>query len=433
MTILSYPDFLQTTSRILLESQNIPRHSAMLLIEFERLSELDGVLGYRVVDDIVSQAAGVIRHALNPQDVVGATGRHQITCLLTDLLTDEHASLAAHKVMRMLAQPFALNEHRINLFCRIGIAVKNPDNHCADQLLRTANLALHGARAERGPVKLLVEQGEGSQPLGIDLLSDLEVAIEAGEIFLVYQPKFEIACGRITSTEALLRWTHPQQGAIRPDKLIQLVESTPLMTRLTLWIMNTALRQCSEYRRSGLDAGVSINFSAEDLRDQELTELVMQGLALWQVPAEVVTIELTETAVMGNDVHALKILNQFKEAGLKLSMDDFGTGYSSMARLLQVPLDEIKIDMLFVRNMMHSRMHERIVETMINLGHQLGLHVVAEGVEDEATYARLQELGCDAIQGYLIGRGMLLPDLIKTADRWTPSPITAEKRALSGG
>src|SRR5690606_7308707 len=136
--------------------------------------------------------------------------------------------------------------------------------------------------------------------VGIDLLSDLEEAIETGEIFMVYQPKFDIASGRITSTESLLRWTHPQQGAIRPDKLIQLVESTPLMTKLTLWIMNTALRQCAEYRRAGLDAWISINVSAEDLRDPDLTEVVMQNLALWQIPAEVVTIELTETAVMEN-------------------------------------------------------------------------------------------------------------------------------------
>ncbi|MFZ1712072.1 MAG: GGDEF domain-containing phosphodiesterase [Nitrosomonas sp.] len=433
MTILSYPDFLQTTSRILLESQNVPRHNAILLIEFERLPELDGVLGYRVVDDLVGQAAGMIRHALNPQDIVGTVGRYQITCLLTDLLTDEHASLAASKIMRVLAQPLLLNEHRINLFSRIGIAIKHSCNSCIDQLMRTANLALHGARAEREPVKLLVEQSTDSQPMGIDLLSDLEVAIEAGEIFLVYQPKFDIACGRITSTEALLRWTHPQQGAIRPDKLIQLVESTPLMTKLTLWIMNTALRQCSEYRRSGLDAGVSINFSAEDLRDPELADLVLQSLALWQVPAEVITIELTETAVMEDDAHALQVLHKFKEIGLKLSMDDFGTGYSSMARLLQVPLDEIKIDMLFVRNMLKSRMHERIVDTMINLGHQLDLHVVAEGVEDEATYARLQELGCDTIQGYLIGKGMPLPELIQTARNQILPPATSEKQASSGG
>ncbi|HNO74224.1 MAG TPA: GGDEF domain-containing phosphodiesterase [Nitrosomonas mobilis] len=433
MPILSYLDFLQAANHILLEPQRVPGHSAMLLVEFERLPELDGVLGYRVVDDLVSQAARTIRQALNPADIIGAIGRHQIACLLANLLTDEHARLAAYKIQRTLAQPVSMNGHRINLFCRIGIAVRNPCNHCTDQLMRTANLALHGARAEHESIKLLIEQSKDSQPVGIDLLSDLEEAIETGEIFMVYQPKFDIASGRITSTESLLRWTHPQQGAIRPDKLIQLVESTPLMTKLTLWIMNTALRQCAEYRRAGLDAGVSINFSAEDLRDPELTELVMQSLALWQIPAEVVTIELTETAVMENDAHALQVLERFKEIGLKLSMDDFGTGYSSMARLLQVPLDEIKIDMLFVKNMLNSRMHERIVDTMINLGHQLGLRVVAEGVEDEATFARLQELGCDTVQGYLIGRGMLLPELIQLARNQTALPTTIEKRVSSSG
>ncbi len=433
MTILSYQDFLQTANHVLLAPESASGRSAMLVIEFERLPELDGVLGHRVVDEIVGQAARTIRQALNPADMVGMTGRHQVTCLLADLLTDEHARLAAYKLLRTLVQPVLLNEHRINLFCRIGIATKNSGKHSVDQLMRTATLALHGARAEHESIKLLVEQNEDSRSVGIDLLSDLEVAIETSEIFLVYQPKFDIARGRITSTEALLRWTHPQQGAIRPDKLIQLVESTPLMTRLTLWIMNTALRQCAEYRRSGLDAGVSINFSAEDLRDPELIELVKQALALWQVPTEVVTIELTETAVMENDNQALQVLHQFKEIGLKLSMDDFGTGYSSMARLLQIPLDEIKIDMVFVKNMMNSAMHERIVDTMINLGHQLGLHVVAEGVEDAATFARLQALGCDTIQGYLIGKGMPLPELLNTAKTLILPLAITEKQASSGG
>jgi len=431
MTIFSYQEFLQTARHLLQTPQTPSGRRAMLILEFERLAEMDGVLGYRVVDDIVNHAASAIRQALNPEDIVGMTGRHQVTCLLTNLLTDEHALLAAHKLLRTMSQPILLEGYRINLFCRIGVAVQNPCNHCTDQLMRTANHALHSARREHHPIKLLIEQGEDAQPLGIDLLSDLEVAIEEGDIFLVYQPKFDLASGRITSTEALLRWTHPKRGPIRPDKLIHLVESTPLMTKLTLWIMNTALRQCAEYRRAGLDAGVSINFSAEDLHDPELTELVMQGLALWQVPAEVITIELTETAVMENDTHALQVLHQFKDIGLKLSMDDFGTGYSSMERLLQVPLDEVKIDMVFVRNMLNSRMHERIVDTMINLGHQLGLHVVAEGVEDEATCTRLRELGCDTIQGYLIGRGMSLPELLKTAHELN-SP-TEVKRVSSGG
>lgn len=177
---------------------------------------------------------------------------------------------------------------------------------------------------------------------------------------------------------------------------------------------HTALRECSEYRRAGLNAGISINFSADDLRDPELTELVAQGLSLWGVSPGNVTIELTETAIMENHSGTLDTLHKLKDMGLKLAMDDFGTGYSSMARMLDLPLDEVKIDMIFVKHMTTKSAHDRIVDSMISLAHRLNLSVVAEGVEDIATYDRLRTLGCDVIQGYLIGKPMPLPELIQT-------------------
>ncbi|WP_394809387.1 EAL domain-containing protein [Nitrosomonas sp.] len=179
---------------------------------------------------------------------------------------------------------------------------------------------------------------------------------------------------------------------------------------------STALRECSEYRRAGLNAGISINFSADDLRDQELTELVAQGLSLWGVSPGNVTIELTETAIMENHTSTLDTLHKLKDMGLKLAMDDFGTGYSSMARMLDLPLDEVKIDMIFVKHMTTKSTHDRIVDSMISLAHRLNLSVVAEGVEDIAPYERLRTLGCDVIQGYLIGKPMPLRELIKTVD-----------------
>ena len=235
-------------------------------------------------------------------------------------------------------------------------------------------------------------------------------------MYLGYQPKFNIASGKIESTEALLRWNHPKRGPIGADKLIQVAEGTELMSKLTLWVFQTALRECSAYRQAGLDAGVSINFSADDLRDPELTELVSQGLNLWEVPPGSVTIELTETAVMEDHPGSLETLHELKNMGLRLAMDDFGTVYSSLARILKLPLDEVKIDMLFVKNMTTQRSHARIVDSMIRLGHRLDLHVVAEGVEDMVTYERLRTLGCDTIQGYLIGQAMPLAELIETAN-----------------
>mgnify|MGYP000020576067 CR=1 FL=1 len=413
MTMHSSHDFLRTASQTLHNLHGGSRKSALLVVDFERLAELDGILGYSAVDEILQLVAERFCEALNSEDIVGATGRYQLGCLLVDLLTNNHAILAAHKILRILAQPFTRNNRRIILSPCIGVASNTHNSSDLGQLMSNASFALHQARISRESIKLFVEEEE---PLlsGVDLWSDLGRAIETSELHMVYQPQFNINSGRIKSTEALLRWNHPHSGPIRPDKLVQVAEGTELMSRLTLWVFTTALRQCAEYRKAGLDAGVSINLSADDLRDPELTELFEQGLNLWGVPPSDVMIELTETAVMGNNPASLQTIHELKDIGMKLAMDDFGTGYSSMERLLLLPLDEVKVDMAFVKGMATSQTHERIVRSMIGLGHLLNLQVIAEGVEDLATYKQLKRLGCDTIQGYLIGKGMPLPELIET-------------------
>lgn len=390
------------------------RHNALLLVNFERLAELDGVLGFNAVDEVVRKISNQLKDALNPESLVGITGRYQVCCLLVELLSDAHATLAAHKILRILMSPVVLGKRNITLAPRIGVALSNESGCALDQLLSDASLAIRQAKLEQESIKLFTAETKDPFLSQIDLWSDLGHAIETGELYLCYQPQINIASGKIESTEALLRWHHPDHGPIRTDKLIQVAEGTALMPKLTLWVFHTALRECSEYRRAGLNAGISINFSADDLRDPELTELVAQGLSLWGVSPGNVTIELTETAIMENHSGTLDTLHKLKDMGLKLAMDDFGTGYSSMARMLDLPLDEVKIDMIFVKHMTTKSTHDRIVDSMISLAHRLNLSVVAEGVEDIATYERLRTLGCDVIQGYLIGKPMPLPELIKT-------------------
>ncbi len=414
MAVLPYQDFMQAASHTLSTLNNIDRQNALLIINFERLAELDGVLGFTIVDDIIRQSAEWLRDAMNSEDLVGITGRYQISCLLVGLITDAHAMLAAHKVLRILTPPFLLGRRSIILSPRVGIALNNRSNYELGQLMSNASSALRQAKIQQEPIKLFAAETEDSLLLQIDLWSDLGNAIEVGELHLDYQPQINVASGKIASTEALLRWDHPNHGPIRTDKLIQVAEGTELMPKLTLWVLHTALRECCEYRNAGLDAGVSINFSADDLLDPELTELVAQALNLWRVPPDQITIELTETAVMKDHFSTLDTLYKLKDMGLKLAMDDFGTGYSSMARMLELPLDEVKIDMIFIRNMIARRTHDRIVDSMISLAHRLNLHVVAEGVEDMATYERLRELGCDLIQGHLVGKAMPLAEFIET-------------------
>ncbi|MBS0299056.1 MAG: EAL domain-containing protein [Proteobacteria bacterium] len=308
MTVLAYQSFLKIASQKLHEAHSSNFRKAVLIVNFERLAELDGVLGFTVVDNMLQQIAAQLKSALNPEDLVGITGRYQLCCLLADLLTDAHAMLAAHKIIRILAQPFAFGRRNIILAPRIGVALQNDSSRTLDQLMSNASSAVRRAKLEQDPITLFLAELEDPLLFHIDLWSDLGHAIETGGLYLGYQPQIDIASGKIKSTEALLRWVHPHHGPIRTDKLIQIAEGTALMPKLTLWVFHTALRECAEYRKAGLHAGVSINFSADDLRDPELTELVSQGLALWNVPPGDITIELTETAVMANHSGTLDTL-----------------------------------------------------------------------------------------------------------------------------
>ncbi len=420
MTIYTYQDFLQTASETLFDVNKAHKHSAVIVLNLEGLPELDSTLGYTEVDAVLDELVQQLREALNTTDLVGPTGRYQISCLLSDLLTSNHAILAAHKILRIFTPPFLFNNRSIILLPRIGVALNNSSKDLK-QLMSNASTALHQAKSNRESIKLFDEKEKNLLFSGIDILTELDQAIETGDLHLVYQPQLSMATRKIRSTEALLRWNHPIRGMIPPVKLVDVAEGTELMTKLTLWVFNTALRQCAEYRREGLDAGVSINLSAGDLCDPELVESFGQALDIWRVSPGDVMIELTETAVMEYHPGSLETLHALKSIGFKLAMDDFGTGYSSMERLLRLPLDEIKIDMMFVKEMLAQPTYERIVDSMINMGHQLGLHVIAEGVEDLATYERLQALGCDTVQGFFIGKGVPFIELIKTAECITSS------------
>ena len=369
----TYQDFLNKAFEALRHPEKLTHKKALLLIDFEKLSALECAVGFFPIDNILQQAYDLVRDALHPHDIVGITGRHQMCCLLTQLQSDNFAILAAHKILRIFQKRFPLGERLIVLFPRIGIALSDQCNNELSQLLGNAESALQQARLSHEPIKFFEKKGEDTILLGIDLWSDLGHAIEEGELTLYYQPQIEVTTKKIVSTEALIRWNHPLRGQIQPDQFIKLAEGTELMGKLTLWVLNTSLRHCAAYRSTGLDAGVSINFSADNLLDPELPDLVMQGIEIWKIPPEKVMIELTESAIMTDQPGSLETLWALKKIGLKLAMDDFGTGFSSMERLLNLPLDEIKIDMMFVKDMLSSAVHERIVDSMINLGHQLNL------------------------------------------------------------
>lgn len=404
-----YQAFLQR-----LQASGGDRSPALAVIDLEGLGDIDAALGYDATDALLRQAGEALATAL-PGGSVGMTGRHQLACMLPHVDGSGFAELAGHKMLRVLGEPFPCGEREVLLWPRAGLALSQGLHPVAPRkLLTQAYAAMRQARRERVRLRLHAPGATETMLEGVDLWSQLGDAIEDGSLHLEYQPQISLRSGQVESAEALLRWDHPEFGVIRPDIMVRAAEGTDLMPRLTHWVYNTALRQCAEYRQAGLAVGVSVNFSADDLQEPEVVDLVAQSLDLWGVPPEQVTVELTETAVMeSHDAAARDALHNMKQLGLRISMDDFGIGYSSMERLLRMPLDELKIDMTFVHELISSPPHQRIVESMIGLGHKLGLTVVAEGVEDADTLNRLRALGCDLVQGFYLGRPARLPHFMK--------------------
>lgn len=412
MLVYSYDEFLEITKQITGNFKK-PGKVAAVIINFEELFELDCIFGHTVVDRILAEAAKRLAGSLREQDIVGFFGRYQLACLLPKLANSIQAELAGHKIIRTFSLPFVHDQHQVILSLRVGIAISTPQISSTIELFRQAHAAMNRASTDREPLKVYSSSIDEFLMSELELLTDFEKAIKESRLFLTYQPLFNLKTGRVENAEALLRWTHPEHGPISPTNMIHLAERTGIMSKLTFWVLHTALRQCAEYRSAGLDVGVSINLSAQNLSEPDLIGIVTQVLDLWSVPPEQVIIEITETAIMNNHIVSEKILLQFKEMGLQIAMDDFGTGYSSLALLHKLPIDKIKIDKSFIQDMMKKPEDEQIVDSIIGLAHKMGITVVAEGVEDIATFKRLNELKCDFIQGYLITPSLPLPQFIE--------------------
>lgn len=408
--VLDYAHF-RSYVQMLADGDAASSRLGMLLLNVDGMPIIDSTLGFDFGDRLLADVGERLLSALKTTDVVGEIGRGQFVCMLVNISTSAHAVLAANKIVTTLSAPIIIDGRTLHLSPCIGIA-HSAGSHDPDTLLRHAAAAARHAKVTGAPYSDQHVADDAHAMMQFDLQGDLKKAIENNDLFMCYQPQVDLRNGQIFGAEALLRWKHPQRGMIPPDKLVQVAERTGLIAILTNWVFNTALRQCAEYRSQGLDLGVSINFSAANLRDAELVELVQQAIRVWDVPPERIVIELTESAVMDDQPSSLDALMRIKKLGATLSMDDFGTGYSSMGRLRDLPLDELKIDMSFVRTMLAREANERIVQSMIGIGKSLGLKVLAEGVEDAATRDRLQAMGCDFMQGYLISKPLPLREFV---------------------
>ncbi len=374
------------------------------LVSLECIGRVDGMLGYRAGDALCTQAIGLLRQALKAGDSVRRIGRNELACLLRRLPSAGHGILAAHKILRALDQRLRVEGTQIHATPLVGISFGAAPACDGDSLLRQANVALCEARRNRDRYAIYDLNLDAPRLLQFQLQTALRNAVADNALDVQFQPKLDLRSGAIAGVESLARWSLPSKGDIPPSQFIPVAEAAGFISDLTLRMLNAALCRYDAMQAVASGLHVAVNLSPTDLQDRQLPEVVRQALGAWGVPPDRLVLELTETAVMEDDAVCGASLERLKETGIRLSIDDFGTGYSSMSRLRNLPLDELKLDMSFVSNLLSSPRDERIVRSMIALAHDLGLTVVAEGVEDGATLQRLREFGCDLVQGYYVSR-----------------------------
>ena len=281
----------------------------------------------------------------------------------------------------------------------------------ANELLQRADVAMYAAKATHAGYTIYDPYMDQHNPRRLGLIGQLRRALAAGELVVHYQPKADVRSGRILGVEALVRWQHPEHGLLGPGEFVPLAETTGLIRPLTAHVLDAALRQCRAWRDAGRALSVAVNLSTRCLLDLTLPDQITALLEDTAVAPERLVLEITESSIMTDPTRALEILNRLHALGVQLAIDDFGTGYSSMAYLKSLPVDELKVDRSFVKHLRHNKSDAVIVRSTVDLGHNLGLRVVAEGVEDQATWQELATLGCDSVQGYYLARPMPAAEL----------------------
>ena len=374
---------------------------AVLIIVLARSDRLDAMLGVptrQIMQDALRRIVG----ALRPADRFIQLSDEKICIILPNLRSDALPLLAAGKIQQAFESPFRIEENLVTVRPVIGIATFPAQASNADELLVHADIAEGIARSRDIVHYVFHADDRRAADTYTGLNTDLREAIRTNQLEVHYQPKIELKTGRCRGVEALLRWTLPDQGAIPPPVIVRVAEGNGLIGALTEWVLNTTLRHQSEWKRQGIILDVAVNLSTITLGDAELPGIVGHALGTWQSDPSSLTLKITEDATINDIDYSLAIMNQLKKLGVKLSVDDFGTGYSSLSYVKRFPLDELKIDKLFVQHMRNNKGDQQIVRSVIDLAHNFDLTVVAEGVEDEATLKELKRMGCDLAQGYIV-------------------------------
>jgi diguanylate cyclase (GGDEF)-like protein/PAS domain S-box-containing protein len=404
------------------ERENQPL--ALLLMDLDRFKEVNDALGHHHGDLLLRLVGPRVLSVLRESDTIARLGGDEFAILLpaTDM---NGATVAAQKILDALNRSFVVEGFFLDIGASIGIALFPEHGEDVDMLMRRADVAMYQAKQSGSGYAVYILEHDRHSPSRLTLMGELRHAVERKELLLHYQPKIDLKTGGTIGVEALVRWHHPQQGLIYPDQFITLAEHVGVIKPLTLWVLTEATRQGFAWRRAGLEITVAVNLSVRNLHDLHLPDWIAGMLATSQLPPEGLNLEITESAIMADPARAMEILTRLRGMGIRLSIDDFGAGYSSLSYLKKLPVTEVKVDKSFIIGMSGNVDDAVIVRSTIDLAHNLGLKVAAEGVESQAVLDRLIAMGCDQAQGYFISRPIPAPELA----RWLSDSPWGMKRS----
>jgi len=386
----------------LLAARRNQKMFGVLLLDLDRFKDINDALGHDRGDSLLQEVTARLRGVLRATDTVARLGGDEFAVLTTDAKHPEDVIASARKILASLEGPFAIADQMVETGASIGIAMYPVHGDDPGTLLRRADVAMYVAKRSGGGYALYQPEQEAQTMRRSGLAGELRRSIPQGELVLHYQPQVTLATGAVHTVEALVRWNHPREGLMPPDRFIPMAEETGIIHPLTAWVIDSALEQLCKWLNDGLDVAVSLNVSPRNIEDHSLEEMVARALGNFKVEPNRLTLEITEGVAMA--AAAAKALHRLHEIGVRLSLDDFGTGYSSLLYLMRLPVNEIKIDRSFVSALATDPDSGAIVRSAVGLGHNLGLRVVAEGLQDRMAEAVLVEAGCDAAQGFLVGR-----------------------------
>jgi diguanylate cyclase (GGDEF)-like protein len=378
------------------------------IVDLDRFKEVNDTLGHHNGDRLLREIGRRLDEQCRPTDTVARLGGDEFGIILRG---GGEPEVALHRLRSSINQEFEIEGLPLSVDASVGFVVAPADGTDVDDLLQRADVAMYVAKVQHCGVARYDKAFDHYDAANLELVAELRHAIEAGDLILHYQPKVRLADGRADAVEALVRWQHPVHGLLYPDRFLHLAEQTDLIERLTEWVLDAALSEAQSWAAAGHELGVAVNVSARSLARADFSARVASVLDRHEVLNERLVIEITETALLTDPPRAAALLADLTARGVRVSIDDFGQGQTSLGYLSALALDELKIDKSFVFDMLENRSHGAIVRSIIDLGHNLGLQVVAEGVEDAEVLASLQSSGCDFAQGFLFARPMPASDL----------------------